>query len=81
MKVGGAADSVVISPDVGVTVMPAVVVVGVGDRLTSLGIEAVVGGVGTPRRRDDRVGDVAIDEGIVDAGDGDGLRRVPVGGR
>ena len=47
---------------------------------TSAAIKTVVRGIAADRgRRDDRVGDVAVDERIVDAGDGDGLRRVPVG--
>ena len=56
------------------------VVVGVGDGHVG-GVQAAVAGVGAGRRGgDDRVGDVAVVEGVVDAGDGDGLRRVPVGG-
>ena len=56
-------------------------VVRIGDRDVA-GIDAVVDGVGAGRRGGhDGVGDVAVVQGVVDAGDRDGLRRVPVGGR
>ena len=46
------------------------------------GVEAVVAGVGGDGRRgDDGVGLVAVGDGVIDAGDGDGLRNVPSGRR
>ena len=60
VKVAVPPASVVTRPEVGVTVMPGGVVVGVGDRHVG-GVQAVVGGVGAGGGRgDDRVGDVAV---------------------
>ena len=68
-------------PWIGVTMMPAVSPSALVTA-TSMGSTPVVGGVGAGRRRvDDVVGDVAVVDGVVDAGDGDGLRNIPVGGR
>ena len=72
--------SVVVRPAVGLTMMPDRVVVDVGDRDVGR-IDPVVDRVGAGRQRgQDGVDDVAVGYGIVDAGDGDGLRRVPVRG-
>ena len=54
------------------------VVVGIGDGHIRRIQSGVVGIGAGRRRRDDAVGDIAIDDGIVHAGDGDGLRGVPV---
>ena len=72
--------SVVVRPDVGRDGDARGVVVGVGDR-DVIRVDPVVDRVAAGRRRShDGVGDVAVVEGVVDAGHGDGLRHVPVAG-
>ena len=56
------------------------VVVGV-DEADIIGIDAVVGAVvAGGGGGEDGVGDIPIDDGVIDPGDGDGLGDVPVGG-
>ena len=78
---GGAAPaSVVVSPVVGVTVMPAASL-SVLVTLTSAGVDpGVVGVAAGGRGGDDRVARCCRRRGVVDAGDRHRLRRVPVGG-
>ena len=56
------------------------VVVGVGDADVARVDPGVVGVAAGGRGGDDRVADGAVVQGVVDAGDGHGLRHVPVGG-
>ena len=74
VKVAVPPASVVVRPEVGVTVMPAASL-SVLVTATSARVDPVVDQIGAVRRGgDDRVGDVAVVQDIVGAGHGDGLR-------
>ena len=81
VKVAVPPASVVVRPEVGVTVMTDVSLSMLVTE-TSLAIEPVVVAVAARRRRrDDGVGDVAVVQVVVDAGYGNGLRLYPSCGR